>query len=106
MRMIALADIGRIAAEAFAAPDESIGRTIDIAGEELTVRAMADVFAKVDGVPARFERQAIEEVRAGSRECAAMFTWPDGKGYQADVAALRARHPGLSTLEAWRSQGV
>ncbi|WP_049572071.1 NmrA/HSCARG family protein [Nocardiopsis sp. SBT366] len=106
LQMIALADIGRIAAEAFADPTEFLGRKIDIAGEEMTVREISEVFTKVDDVPTRFERQAIEEVRAGSREFAAMFTWLNDKGYQADVTALQERHPGLLTLEAWRSQGA
>lgn len=106
LQMIALADIGRIVAETFAEPNESIGRSIDIAGEELTVRAMADVFSRVDAVPTRFELQPIEEVRAWSPEFAAMFAWLDDKGYQVDIAGLRARHPGLLTLEDWRGQGA
>ncbi|MFW6640671.1 NmrA/HSCARG family protein [Nocardiopsis algeriensis] len=105
LQMIALEDIGRIAAEVFAEPTEFLGRKIDIAGDELTVREIAEVFTGVDGVPTRFEQQPIEEVRAASQEFAAMFTWLGDKGYQADVAALRERHPGLLTLEAWRGRG-
>jgi hypothetical protein len=49
--MIALADIGRIAADAFAKHAEFIGTKIRIAGDELTVRQIADVFTAVDGTP-------------------------------------------------------
>ncbi|MFI6739017.1 NmrA/HSCARG family protein [Nonomuraea sp. NPDC050451] len=103
LQMIALADIGRIAADAFGKPAEFIGRKIEIAGDELTVRRIAEVFTKVGGVPTRFERQPIEELRAQAEEVADMFGWFDEKGYQADIAALRARYPGLLTLEAWLS---
>lgn len=106
LQMIALSDIGRIAAEVFGAPGEFIGSKFEIAGDELTVRQVAEVFTRVDGVPTRFERHPRRggraEVRAGADDLANMFVWLDEVGYGADLAALRERHPGLLTLEAWR----
>ncbi|MEU8250748.1 NmrA/HSCARG family protein [Nonomuraea sp. NPDC048916] len=104
LQMIALVDIGRIAADAFDKPAEFIGKKIEIAGDELTVRQIAEVFTKVDGIPTRFERQPIEELRAEAEEVASMFDWFNEKGYQADIAALRERYPELLTLEAWLSK--
>ncbi|GGO65270.1 NmrA/HSCARG family protein [Nonomuraea cavernae] len=104
LQMIALVDIGRIAADAFDTPAEFIGKKIEIAGDELTVRQIGEVFTRVDGIPTRFERQPIEELRAGAEEVAKMFDWFDEKGYQADIAALRERYPELLTLEAWLSR--
>ncbi|GII04666.1 NmrA/HSCARG family protein [Planobispora takensis] len=101
LQMIALADIGRIAADAFGRPAEFVGRKIEIAGDELTVRQIAEAFTSADGVPTRFERQPIEELRAAAGEVANMFDWFDRKGYGADVAALRERYPRLLTFEAW-----
>ncbi|WP_436891747.1 NmrA family NAD(P)-binding protein [Nocardiopsis dassonvillei] len=101
LQMIALADIGRIAASVFAAPDEFAGRRIDIAGDELPVHRIAEVFAAADGVPTRFERLPDEELRAQSPQVARMYAWINGRGFGADLAALRARHPGLLTLKAW-----
>ncbi|MDE3725038.1 NmrA family NAD(P)-binding protein [Nocardiopsis sp. N85] len=101
LQMIALADIGRITAAVFDGAAEFAGRRIDIAGDELTVRRIAEVFTAADGVPTRFERLADAELRAGSPEVAKMFAWIGGKGFRADIAGLRARHPGLLTLEAW-----
>lgn len=101
LQLIALADIGRIAAAAFAGPDEFAGRRIDIAGDELPVRRIAEVFAAADGVPTRFERLPDGELRAQNPEVAKMYAWINDKGFRADPAALRARHPGLLTLEAW-----
>ncbi|MEV8533264.1 NmrA/HSCARG family protein [Streptomyces sp. NPDC051211] len=101
LQMIALSDIGRIVAEAFGNPAEFVGKELEIAGDELTVRQIAEVFTRVDGIPTRFERQPIEEVRSGAEELANMFDWLNEKGYQAEIAALRERHPELLTLEAW-----
>ncbi|MFG2714135.1 NmrA family NAD(P)-binding protein [Streptomyces goshikiensis] len=101
LQMIALVDVGRIAADAFDNPAEFIGKKIEIAGDELTVRQIAEAFSRVDGIPTRFERQPIEELRAGAEELANMFSWFEGEGYRADIVALRERYPELLTLDAW-----
>lgn len=62
---------------------------------------MAEVFARTADRPVRFASQPIEQVRAHSEELAAMFDWFNTVGFKADPAALRAQHPGLTSLEAW-----
>ncbi|RAY12941.1 NmrA/HSCARG family protein [Actinomadura craniellae] len=104
LQMIALVDIGRIAADAFDKPADFIGKKIEIAGDELTARQIAEVFTKVDSIPTRFERQPIEELRVEAEEVANMFDWFNEKGYQADIAMLRERYPELLTLETWLSK--
>ncbi|MFE2458093.1 NmrA/HSCARG family protein [Streptomyces sp. NPDC059402] len=101
LQMIALGDLGRVAAEAFAAPEKFIGRKTEIAGDELSPRQIAAAFTASDGVPTRFERQPLDELRGFAPELAEMFDWLGTTGYQADIPALRRRHPGLLTLEAW-----
>ncbi|GAB4583057.1 NmrA/HSCARG family protein [Nocardia sp. IFM 10818] len=101
VQMIALHDIGRIAADVFDHRREFLGERIEIAGDERTVREVAEIFSRIDGVPTRFERQPIEELRAVSSELAAMFGWLENHGYQADLGTLQDRYPGLLSLEAW-----
>ncbi|TQF04332.1 NmrA/HSCARG family protein [Kitasatospora acidiphila] len=101
LQMIALADIGRIAADAFAHPAEFIGRRLEIAGDELTPRQIADVFTAADGIPTRFTRQPTDELRSQAPDLATMFDWLNEHGYRADLTALRERYPELLTLEAW-----
>ncbi|MEV5508131.1 NmrA/HSCARG family protein [Streptomyces orinoci] len=101
LQMIAVSDIGRIAAEAFGNPAEFIGAKTEIAGDELTVRQIAETFTRADGIPTRFERQADGQLRSASEELANMFDWLNREGFRADLAALRERHPRLLTLEAW-----
>ncbi|MES4901515.1 MULTISPECIES: hypothetical protein [unclassified Streptomyces] len=91
-------------ADAFENPDGFLGKKLEIAGDELTVRRIAEVFSRVDGVPTRFERQPIDELRAEAEQAANMFGWLNEKGFQADIGALRARYPELLTLETWLSK--
>uniref|UniRef100_A0AAU3H2Y2 NmrA/HSCARG family protein n=1 Tax=Streptomyces sp. NBC_01401 TaxID=2903854 RepID=A0AAU3H2Y2_9ACTN len=101
LQMITPDDIGGIAADAFDAPADSTGRTVEIAADELTGPQLAEAFARVAARPVRFTSQPIEQARALSEELAAMFDWFNTVGFKADLATLRAQHPGLTTLEAW-----
>ncbi|MFC7381741.1 NmrA/HSCARG family protein [Sphaerisporangium rhizosphaerae] len=104
LQMITPEDIGVIAADAFDAPAEFIGRGIEIAGDELTGPQMAEVFARAAGTSVRFHSQPIEQVRAFSAELANMFDWFNTTGFKADLPSLRARHRNLTTLDAWVSE--
>jgi uncharacterized protein YbjT (DUF2867 family) len=101
LQMIAVADIGRIAADAFDHHDEFVGTKLEIAGDELTVRQIAETFTAVDGVPARFTRKPIDELRNEAEQLANFFDWLNKTGYQADINSLRRRWPDLVTLETW-----
>ncbi|MFI0941421.1 NmrA family NAD(P)-binding protein [Streptomyces sp. NPDC021020] len=101
LQMIAVADIARIAADCFAHPGEFTGRTLEIAGDELTVRQVAEAFTAADGAPARLARTPLDELRREAPYLVDFYAWLDGAGYQADVAALRGRWPDLLTFGAW-----
>jgi uncharacterized protein YbjT (DUF2867 family) len=104
LQMLAVADIGVFAADAFERPDEYLGRAVALAGDELTGPQIAAVFAEHTGAPARFEEQPIEHVRAFSDDYARMFEWLNTHGYRADIPALRRQHPGLRTLRSWLAE--
>ncbi|WP_052849238.1 NmrA/HSCARG family protein [Streptomyces avicenniae] len=101
LQMIAVADVGVLAADAFDDPAGHLDRRIEIAGDELTGPRMAEVFAEVAGEPVRWETTPVEDVRARDEESATMFTWFDTRGYAADLPALRAQRPELRTLAVW-----
>ncbi|GAA4316511.1 NmrA/HSCARG family protein [Actinomadura luteofluorescens] len=90
MQFIAADDIGVFAADAFDDPERSIGRQIELAGDELTFPEVARIYERVTGTPTRFEPLPIEE---------RMFQWFAEAGYQADIPALRRQHPDLLTFE-------
>ncbi|WP_329361164.1 NmrA/HSCARG family protein [Streptomyces sp. NBC_01483] len=101
LQMITPGDIGGIAADAFDTPADYLGRTVEIAADELTGPQLAEAFARTAARPVRFTSQPIEQVRAHSEELAAMFDWFNTVGFKADLATLRVQHPGLTSLEAW-----
>ncbi|WP_218001193.1 NmrA/HSCARG family protein [Nocardia thailandica] len=99
--MIAVADIGRIAADAFAHPGAYAAGPCPLAGDELSVAEIAEAVTAVTGRPVRFTRRAIAELRATDDAAARMFDWIDREGFGTDVPALRRRHPGLLTFTEW-----
>jgi uncharacterized protein YbjT (DUF2867 family) len=102
MALIAVRDVGAFAAIAFARPGDFVGRRIEIAGDVLTPDQIAETFARVCGVPARFQRTPIERIRAVDEELAKMFTYFDEHpAGPPDLELLRAYHPGLMRFETW-----
>ncbi|MBE2999577.1 NmrA/HSCARG family protein [Nocardiopsis sp. HNM0947] len=91
IQMVAGQDIAFFAANAFEDPHEYAGRTIALAGDEITFAAIAQLFERITGTPTRFEPVLpIEDP---------MLRWFDQHGYRADIAAVRREHPGLLTAE-------
>lgn len=101
LQMFDPADIGVFAADAFDNPDEFVGRQIELAGDQLTGPQMAEVFERVSGRPTRFQQQDLDELNRTNSELGVTFGWFEADGFHADIPALRSRHPGLTTLEAW-----
>ena len=99
---VASRDIGFFVGEAFDDPEEWSGKTLEIAGDELTIGEYVELLKRVTGVDVTFQQvpwDAYEE-QAGE-EMAVMLRWFDESGYDVDIAALRSRYPGLLTYEQY-----
>ncbi|HAK60266.1 MAG TPA: hypothetical protein DCO77_07760 [Nitrospiraceae bacterium] len=101
IQMLAVEDLGAFVAMAFERPEEYIGKAIELAGDELTMPQVADVFTKATGRAVTYIEQSIDDLRKYSEEMAIMFEWFNKKGYEADIPALRKLYPPLMTLEVW-----
>jgi uncharacterized protein YbjT (DUF2867 family) len=101
VQTIAVADIAVFVALAFADPKHYLGKTIELAGDELTESQTAEVFAKVIGRPVTLATPTPGSARRSDEEMKAMFAFFNGEGYDADIPALRKLHPGLMTLEQY-----
>ena len=99
--MIAVEDIAAFVALAFANPGQYLGRTIELAGDELTESQIAQTFAKVVGRPVTLTPPTGDAGRRSEEEMTAMINFFNGEAYDADIPALRKLHPGLLTLEAY-----
>lgn len=108
VQLVAVADIGAFAALAFLEPDAYVGVTLELAGDELTHTQAAAAISRATGrtityrqIPPETAVQALgEEFADDVRRAVAHQRSPGGAG-QADIAALRERHPGLMSFEAW-----
>lgn len=101
VQSIAVEDIGVFAALAFADPKNYVGKTIELAGDELTETQTAETFTKVIGRPIQLVPPQPGNGWASPEESAAMFSFFNGEGYDADIAALRKLHPGLLSFEQY-----
>lgn len=92
LQMVALADIGAFAAEAFLRPLEFLGKEIDLAGDELTMEEIALQISCAMNREIRYEQ--IPEDRAEAvvgNDFALMYAWFNVHGYQVDIEELRNR---------------
>lgn len=96
---IALADIGAFAALAFADPDAYLGRSLPIAGDDLTPREVAATITRVTGRTVTYEPIPLDAIRRHDPALATVFEVEPL--VRADIAGLRELHPGLLTVEAW-----
>jgi uncharacterized protein YbjT (DUF2867 family) len=101
LQIIAVEDIGVFAALAFANRNQFLGRTLELAGDELTELQIADTFTKVIGRPVSLNLPTQAEGRQPDEEMIAMFNFFNGQGYDADIPTLRKLHPGLLSLEQY-----
>jgi uncharacterized protein YbjT (DUF2867 family) len=110
VQSIAVEDIAIFAAIAFANTKDYLGKTIELAGDELTETQIAETFTKVIGRPVQLIPPQPGNGWTSPEEAAAMFNFFNGEGYDADIAALRKLHPGLLRFEdyllknSWKNQ--
>src|SRR6266511_4102839 len=87
--------IGLIAALAFEHPDEYLGKTIEIAGDALTLPQVAAAISRATGRSIPYAQIPVETVRQQNAKVARAFDFLNEVGYTTDIAALRKQHPGL-----------
>jgi uncharacterized protein YbjT (DUF2867 family) len=99
VQIVAVDDIGAFVALAFDRPQEFLGKTLELAGDELTEPQMAETFARVIGRPVVLGTPQLPEGKQPAPEQIAMFQFFNAQGYDADIPALRKMYPPLKTLE-------
>lgn len=100
LQMVAVDDIGAVAAAVLVDPSRVPAGAVEIAGDELTGSQIADAFGRRAGLPARFE--ALPAAAAGDDDLRAMFAWfATPPSYRADRALTAELDPGLQSFERW-----
>jgi uncharacterized protein YbjT (DUF2867 family) len=101
--MVALEDIGGFTALVLARPKEYLGRSVELAGDQLTEAQMAETLTRVIGRPV----QLVAPQASGqpvTEEQLAFNRFLNSEGYSADIPALRRAYPELLTLERYLRQ--
>ncbi|WP_329389532.1 NmrA/HSCARG family protein [Streptomyces sp. NBC_01351] len=100
-QIMAVDDVGAVAALAFSRPEEWIGRAVSLAGDELTPVQIAAAIGQALGRPLPYVRIPIDRIRALSEDFAYANEWLNELGYRADIPATRAVHPGTMDFHTW-----
>jgi len=100
LQQISTDDIGHCAALIFRDPNKWKGRTIELAGDELTMQRTAELFTRILGRTVKYIQVPWDQFRqqAGA-EMTKMYRWFDEAGYIVDIPKLHQEFPFLATLE-------
>ncbi|KAF8213807.1 hypothetical protein K438DRAFT_1565006 [Mycena galopus ATCC 62051] len=110
LHFVACSDIGGMAALALQNPDRYIGKTVDIAGDQLSPAELEAGWREVFGEEMRPKMMGgtalAWAVRNGMKELRLMFKFFNETGFNVDTAAVREQYPGLKDWKAFlRAQG-
>lgn len=103
--MIALEDIGFFACYIFAHPDTTLGKTLAVASQSLTMQEVVETFTRVTGIPAAYEPMTLDQYRVlgfvGATDTGNMFQFLQLYGCERDFDATRQINPNLMSFEQW-----
>ena len=99
---ISVRDIGRMAALAFADPGNWQGRSLDIAGDENSMKQIVNLFSSVTGSPVEYIQVPWDVYeKAEGEEMTIMDRWIDNTGYSANINLVRSELKDMWTLEEY-----
>ena len=101
LQMIAVDDIGAISAKIFDNPDKFIGKEIELAGDELTMPEVAELYETNTGKKTEFVELPVSVIRTNSAEMADMFQWFIDKGYEADLKTQKDLFGKTISFKEW-----
>ncbi len=101
LQMVAVDDIGVFVKLIFDNPQKYSGKTIELAGDDISMPEVAKAYTNVFGKETVFEELPLDVLRQNSEELAMMFQWFQEKGYEANIPELKETHPGLKSFEKW-----
>ncbi len=103
-QFIACKDVGEISAAVFLDPLKYIGKTFNIAAEEMDMQQMAETFSAVTGKPVKFQKLPMIITRlVMGKNLFKMFKWINENDslFVKDLPAFRTEYPNLTTTKEW-----
>lgn len=99
LQMQALDEIGWFVAEIFAHPNKYLGKTIEIAGDSLTIEEIKKIYTQVTGQLAPGLKFPFWAQKLINRDLANQSDWMNEIGWQVEIQAVRAIHPEVLAFE-------
>lgn len=101
LQMLSEEDYGVFVAIALENSEQWLGRSLEVASDELSMLEMAETFGRVVGHSVGYVQMPWEQFRqASGEEFTTMSRWFEDVGYNADLTALRKEYP-LTTFEQY-----
>ncbi|MFE9848565.1 NmrA/HSCARG family protein [Streptomyces sp. NPDC005576] len=101
LQIMAVDDLGFVTELAFSRPQEWIGRSTTLAGDELTPVQIAAHIETAIGRPLPYAQIPMETIRAVNEQFAFAHEWLNERGYRADISATRRIHPAAMDFRTW-----
>ncbi len=103
-QFIASKDIGEIAAGIFLDPEKHMGKTFNLAAEEMDMQQLAQIFSEATGKSVKFQKMPMLITRlVMGKNLYKMFKWINENDslFVKDLAAFRNEYPNLTTTKEW-----
>ncbi|MFW9867956.1 MAG: NmrA/HSCARG family protein [Candidatus Thorarchaeota archaeon] len=103
LQMISLEDLANMVVHIFENRDLFLKRTIEIASDEITGKQIAEILAKVIGIPIEYQELSYDDIKPIGKDFIKNFKWLNEVGYKVDISSLHQRFPevGWHTFEEW-----
>ena len=101
LQQVCAPDYGAVVAEVIVDSDFYLGRSIDVASDELTMLEQVGILAKVVGRPVEYRELPFESLGEPGSDMRLMFEWFASTGYRAEIPFLRSEFSQI----AWHSFG-
>lgn len=95
-------DYAAFVAIALEHPDKWLGRSLDVASDELTMLQMTETFSRVINRPVHYVQVPWDQFRqVAGEEITSMLRWMEDVGYDVDLTALRKDYPHITSFEQY-----
>ncbi|MGG6267291.1 NmrA/HSCARG family protein [Leptolyngbya sp. AN03gr2] len=103
--MIALDDIGVFARYIFGHPEQTVGTTLAVASQSITMQEVVETFTEITGIQAVYDPFTVDQFRSfgypGTTDLSNMFEFLQTYGCDRDFDWLRKIHPHLTSFKEW-----
>lgn len=101
LHLIATEDVGRFAADALENPETYLGRTVDLAGDVLSVAEMKVTFERATGARPPRWRMPLWLFRFVNADMTKQFVWNHDPGWTFSLDEVRKLRPDVTDFETF-----